>query len=596
LLGTVLSDRYRIDALVGEGAMGRVYRAEHVLMRKRVAVKVLHQQLTAVPEIVQRFEREARAAAHIEHPHVAAGTDFGKLPDGSVFLVLEYVEGRSLAALIEDGPVPAVRALKIALQISSALEAAHTRGIVHRDLKPDNVLLVQSEGAGDFSKVLDFGIAKMPPEPTTDGKPITQIGMVYGTPEYMAPEQALGQDVDGRADLYALGVVLYEMLAGARPYTGAAVGLLGQQLTKPLPLIQERAGVKVPPKVENLVRDLLVTDLQKRLPSAAAARVRIEALLAEAAAGTLERSGERSRLSISLEEVGGRIERAARSLPQPISRVVRSRRSRAAMLGLAFGAVGVVAAIVAVGAFAQGDAPPVLAVVDPPAAFDVDAPVEDALAKEIAAAEKQGAPGLAALAQKYPTQAQVHKKLAYALAVAGKYVEAVDAARVALALDPALNEDAELGGALYRAAQSKEASAAAFRLLKGAMGSEGANVIYALYEAPTAGAVAKFEASKFLRSEEAKSLAEPALLLALELPEAKDCQVAARLVKRAALVGDSRALPALEKMRKEVGCGTSAERDCYPCLRGAPDLDLAVDTIKKRSSLSEADGTASDQP
>src|SRR5258706_14913420 len=200
LVGKVLSDRYRIESVLGEGGMGAVYLAEHVLMRKRLAVKVLHPEMTRMPEMVARFEREAMAAAHIEHPSVAAATDFGKLEDGSFFLVLEYVEGTSLRDLIAQGPLLSERALHIAYQMASALARAHALGIVHRDLKPENVMLVEREGDPNFVKVLDFGIAKVPvgdfshEPPGSDGAPVlTQLGMVYGTPEYMAPEQALGQ-------------------------------------------------------------------------------------------------------------------------------------------------------------------------------------------------------------------------------------------------------------------------------------------------------------------------------------------------------------------------------------------------------------------
>src|SRR5512145_243801 len=140
-VGSILSERYRLDALLGEGGMGRVYAAEHVMMRKKLAVKILHRELTAVPEVVKRFEREAMAAANIEHPNVAAATDFGKLPDGSVFMVMEYVEGRNLRDEIAAGPMSVDRATAIARQIASALASAHALAIVHRDLKPENVML-----------------------------------------------------------------------------------------------------------------------------------------------------------------------------------------------------------------------------------------------------------------------------------------------------------------------------------------------------------------------------------------------------------------------------------------------------------------------
>src|SRR4051812_21174744 len=286
-VGTLLADRYRIDALVGEGGMGKVYSAEHVLMRKRLAVKVLRRELTSVPEVVARFEREAMAAGNIEHPNVAAATDFGKLPDGAVFLVLEFVSGHSLRDEIARGAFLVDRALHVARQIASALSAAHAQGIVHRDLKPENVMLVEKGGDPDFVKVLDFGIAKVPLGDAavaggSKGHPITKAGMVFGTPEYMAPEQALGQTVDGRADLYALGVILFEMLAGVRPFSSqSSVGILGQQLSKPTPTFAERApDLRVPPAVEQIARKLLARDASERFESAQELSRAIDALLA----------------------------------------------------------------------------------------------------------------------------------------------------------------------------------------------------------------------------------------------------------------------------------------------------------------------------
>ena len=214
LIGSIISDRYRIERLLGEGGMGAVYQAEHTLMRKRMAIKVLHPEMTRLPEVVTRFEHEAMAAAHIDHPNVVNATDFGKIDDGSFFLALEYVEGKSLRDLVALGPLDLGRSLHIARQIAGALHRAHSLKIVHRDLKPENIMLVDREGDQDFVKVLDFGIAKVQigeltasaMESPGPGQPVlTQAGMVYGTPEYMAPEQALGQPVDQRIDIYALG-------------------------------------------------------------------------------------------------------------------------------------------------------------------------------------------------------------------------------------------------------------------------------------------------------------------------------------------------------------------------------------------------------
>ena len=281
LIGKTISDRYKIEKLLGEGGMGAVYQVEHVLMRKRMAIKVLHPEMTRLPEVVARFEREAMAAAHIEHPNVVTATDFGKLEDGSFFLALEYVEGKSLREVIAKGRLELGRALHIARQIASALSRAHQLKIVHRDLKPENVMLVERDGDPDFVKVLDFGIAKVQIGELTAGdvqqstngpaQPVlTQAGMVYGTPEYMAPEQALGQPVDARADMYALGIIMYEMLCGVRPFDAESkVALLGMQVTQPPPAMKTKApDADLPPEVEVLVKRLLAKEANERLGEA----------------------------------------------------------------------------------------------------------------------------------------------------------------------------------------------------------------------------------------------------------------------------------------------------------------------------------------
>jgi serine/threonine-protein kinase len=263
LVGSVVSGRYRVDKLLGEGGMGAVYLAEHTHMRKRLALKVLHPEMSALPEVVARFEREAVAAAHIDHPHVAQATDFGRTDDGALFLVLEYIEGTSLRNALAQGAFPPARALSIVRQIASALVRAHELGIVHRDLKPENVMLVARGDGVDFVKVLDFGIAKVPVDALSGGaggQVLTRMGSVFGTPEYMAPEQALGETVDGRADLYSLGTMFYEMLSGSIPFASAEgaemISVLAQQITAPPPPLASR-GAHVPPELEAIVMRLL---------------------------------------------------------------------------------------------------------------------------------------------------------------------------------------------------------------------------------------------------------------------------------------------------------------------------------------------------
>jgi eukaryotic-like serine/threonine-protein kinase len=279
-LGQVISGRYLIKELIGEGGMGSVYLAEHTHMRKRVALKLLHAEMSNNEEVLARFRREAEAAAHIEHPNVVAATDFGHTGDGGFFLVLEYVEGTSLRDALRAGSMPVARALHITRQIAFALERAHDAGIVHRDLKPENVMLVRKEDDPDFVKVLDFGIARFEAHAQRDAsqQPLTRLGTILGTPEYMAPEQALGETVTAVSDLYAVGVMLYEMLTGQHPFEADdRMAILSMHLVAPVPPMRDRApSVQIPPAVEGIVRRLLEKDGKARFPNGRALSEAIE--------------------------------------------------------------------------------------------------------------------------------------------------------------------------------------------------------------------------------------------------------------------------------------------------------------------------------
>jgi serine/threonine protein kinase len=221
LIGSEIDGRYRVIELIGEGGMGKVYLAEHVEIGKRVALKVLHPSYSRMPDLVERFRREARAASKIGHPNIVDVTDSGTTADGSVYFVMEYLEGVELGSVIErEGALDVARALKITGQISRALSAAHREGIIHRDLKPENIFLITRDGTADVVKVLDFGIAKTTEAEAARERRLTSPGMAMGTPEYMAPEQATGRPADARCDVYALGAILYEMVTGVPPYSG----------------------------------------------------------------------------------------------------------------------------------------------------------------------------------------------------------------------------------------------------------------------------------------------------------------------------------------------------------------------------------------
>jgi hypothetical protein len=286
-VGDVVAERYRIDAVLGEGGMGMVYRAEHLHLRKPLALKVLLSEWSQMPEVVARFEREAVAAGNIQSPHVAAATDFGRLPGGSFFLVMEYIDGRTLRSAIEAGAFEPARALAVLRGIVMALQAAHARGIVHRDLKPENVMLVEHEGDRDFVKVLDFGIAKVGGLGGGDeagaGKPLTRLGAVIGTPDYMSPEQAMGQPVDARSDLYSAGVILFEMLTGQRPYGGGAVTVVRQHAFAAVPELPEAVAADVEPAVRDILRRLLAKTPEARFASADELMAALAACAAEPA-------------------------------------------------------------------------------------------------------------------------------------------------------------------------------------------------------------------------------------------------------------------------------------------------------------------------
>jgi serine/threonine-protein kinase len=246
LIGTTLAGKYRIDARLNEGGMGTVYRGTHVLMEKTVAIKVLRPSLAADEKIVARFSREARAASRINHPNALTVTDFGEDENGIVFLVMEFLSGRTLKQLIrDDGPLPLTRVVEIVRQVGDALNAAHTQGVVHRDLKSDNIMLVDTM-AGDHAKVLDFGIAKInEPEGKRDTE-LTAPNLVIGTPQYMSPEQC-SQDspIDSRSDIYSLGVIMYEMLVGHVPFTAdSPTMVMMKHLQEPVPsVLEERSDL-----------------------------------------------------------------------------------------------------------------------------------------------------------------------------------------------------------------------------------------------------------------------------------------------------------------------------------------------------------------
>ena len=287
--------QYRITGLIGVGGMGAVYSAEHVLLERRAAVKLLLPEVSSNPEVVGRFFNEARAAAAIQHPGIVEVFDFGWTDDGAAYLVMEQLRGESLAARAARRQLPPSVVMAIARQIASALAVAHGMGIVHRDLKPDNIFLVRDSEVigGERIKLLDFGIAKVT---TGDELPRTLAGTILGTPTYMAPEQCRGMAVDHRADLYALGCVLFELCTGAPPFTGSGDGeIIAAHLHVPAPPVSSVVA-GLPRALATLIDQLLSKPREQRVQSAEAVVQAMEAALREPRRG----GGDRARLSTPL--------------------------------------------------------------------------------------------------------------------------------------------------------------------------------------------------------------------------------------------------------------------------------------------------------
>ena len=263
-IGKILADRYRVLRTIGEGGMGRVYLAEHVRMGRLSAVKVMSPALAPTPEAISRFNREASNASRINHPNVAAIYDFGETEDGTLYLAMEYVEGRTLTAVLRDsGPLVPARAAELAGQIADGLHAAHHLGIVHRDLKPDNVLVTTLHDGREQVKIVDFGIAKTT---QSNDQTVTSLGVAIGTPEYMSPEQLAGESLDARTDLYSLGLVLFNMLTGGLPHPAlTSKQSLVQRLTaKPLTLAEVKPSVPWPPRLQKALDRALAPEPDER--------------------------------------------------------------------------------------------------------------------------------------------------------------------------------------------------------------------------------------------------------------------------------------------------------------------------------------------
>jgi eukaryotic-like serine/threonine-protein kinase len=260
-VGRVIADRYRLIEHLSEGGMASVYLAEHVAVGRKLALKILHPEQAVQPDVVRRFLQEARAASMVRNPHVVDIIDVGFTNDGLAYMAMELLDGEDLATLLQRaGPLPWARLGPMILQICDALHATHALGIVHRDIKPENCFVTEWNGAQDYMKIIDFGIAKDLAGNLQVDRPRTVSGSIFGTAPYVAPELLAGKTADHRVDIYALGIVMYELLLGKRPFAGEALSdiLLGHLQTPPAPLRS-----KIPDRVSEAVDALILRALAK---------------------------------------------------------------------------------------------------------------------------------------------------------------------------------------------------------------------------------------------------------------------------------------------------------------------------------------------
>ncbi len=317
-LGHTIADRYRIEERLGSGAMGIVYRARHIKLARSFAIKVLHPPLTANAKLRKRFQREAETASTLRHRNVVGVVDIGET-DNLVYLVMELAEGLPLSALMHEAPLPPVRVIEYVRQLLDGLQHAHDAGLIHRDFKPENVIVERDHAGNVTLRIIDFGIAML-----RDGareaerERLTTDGIVLGTPHYMAPEHASGDHVDHRIDLFALGVICFEMLAGKMPFDGDGVDVARSNLMFDPPAMNERVPyLNVDPLLEAFTRKLMARDRDQRFSSAKAARAVIELIASDRHAAAIE-------LGIAPRPV-------PESMPPPLSTAARNMLAMPAM-------------------------------------------------------------------------------------------------------------------------------------------------------------------------------------------------------------------------------------------------------------------------
>jgi serine/threonine-protein kinase len=582
LIGAVVGDRYRIVSRIGVGGMGAVYRAEHTMMRRDLAIKVLLPELGGKEEFARRFEREAESASRLAHPNIISVTDFGRTADGSLFIAMEFLAGESLSHVIKAGPVPRERALHIVRQILRGLEHAHAAGIVHRDLKPDNIMLVERDGQADVVKILDFGIAKVT-EPLSGrgagATALTQAGMIFGTPEYLSPEQALAEIVDPRADIYATGVILFEMLAGRKPFHSEdKVKLISMHLAHAPPRLREiNPNVDAPVALEQVVLQALEKSRENRFASAAAflqaledAEALAEAPVDPGATMVQGQPGRRGPLdAVTGFVTGGR--------------------------GLALALV--VVAAVAVGAYVRGShqralvAPPPKPAPPPPALADRLKKIETSL--------EDGNTTSARLALEHelserPKEGRLRYMLGRVSFAEGKHGEALAHYREAVGLDAGFRGDPVLHGHLETALGESKNADEALDLIVDKVGAPAADLLEDV--ANESSDLARRQRAVAALEEMGKGDKVDRVSLAIfQLKKARGCEQKKVFVEKLRDLGDPRALEALRDVRgRSIGGLFRLGGANTRCMK--KELPAAIKELEGKASSAESSDESESTP
>jgi eukaryotic-like serine/threonine-protein kinase len=610
MVGIEVNGRYTVQRLIGKGGMGAVYLAEHIQMKKLVAFKVLHGEMSDNSELVERFKREAQAAAAINHPNICEATDFGETGRGEFFLVMEFLQGRTLEHEIMQGPMSAPRVVHIAHQICGVLERAHGLGIVHRDLKPENVMLIERDWDADFVKVMDFGIASVQRagEGEEGSVKLTRAGVAYGTPAYMSPEQVTGSPVDARSDLYSLGAVLYEALTGTVPFDGKNITkVMTQHLTEPVQQMRLRTpGVDVPAELEALVRQLLAKTPEERPESAAHVRELLEAMEqvftepnADAAAQSMELLADWKEQLRTNGHAAVFVPTAAQPTQQAPS---ETSKQRALDMRLVAVAGLMILALIGLGGIALG------LVLSRPA----DAPASAAPAKQEQVAAKEEASlteerdafvsrsemrqALEAMARGDQAQAitvleakagewegdpHYHYYLGMAYMADKRGESALKSWGRALELDPRYASDKKLGEQVVELLDSRKDSEvkAAKELIEKRFVTHIPHRLAEAAQTHRRASVRKV-ATEILRDSGELAKLPKWQQVAIDLKSASGCKERSKLITELGELGDAGAMPVLQELEKlpKRGCGFLKRNDCHACIRG--ELRDALQKLK----------------